>query len=74
MVQLTIRKIGNSLGVIFPAEVTNGMKVTEGDKIFLTEDPDGYRITAYDPGFEETMKLAEDFMKRHKNALRKLAE
>ena len=74
MIQLTVRKIGTSLGVALPIEATTVLRVKEGDKLFLTEAPGGFRITPYDPNFEKTMKVAEGFMGRYKNALRKLAE
>ncbi len=74
MVNLTVRKVGNSLGVILPAEAAAFLNVKEGDELFLTESPDGYRLTPYDPKFARAMELAEDFMDRHKNALRELAK
>jgi putative addiction module antidote len=74
MVRLTVRRVGNSLGVTLPAEAAKALHVKEGDKLFLTEAPGGYRLTPYDPNFEETMRVAEGFMDRYKNALRKLAE
>ena len=75
MVQLTVRKVGNSLGVTLPAQATQVLRVKEGDKLFLTEVPGGgYRLTAYDPNFAETMEAAEDFMGRFKNALRELGK
>jgi putative addiction module antidote len=74
MVKITVRKIGNSLGVILPAEATATLRVTEGDQLFLTETPDGFRITPYDPEFERKMKIAEEGMRRYKNALRELAK
>ncbi len=73
MVQLTVRKVGNSLGVTLPSQAAQALGVKEGDKLFLTESPDGFRITPYDPGFEASMKLAEGFMRRYRNALRELA-
>lgn len=74
MVKLTVRKVGNSLGVTLPAQAAQALRVREGDALYLTETPGGYRITSYDPDFEETMELAEDFMRRYKNALRDLAK
>ncbi len=74
MVRLTVRKVGNSLGLTLPAGAANALGVKEGDKLFLTETPDGFQITPYDPEFENTMKLAEDFMGRYRNALRELAK
>jgi putative addiction module antidote len=74
MVQLKVRKVGNSLGVTLPAEAARALHVKDGDKLFLTEAPGGYRLTPYDPDFAETMKIAEDFLSRYKNALRDLAK
>ena len=74
MVEITVRKIGNSLGVILPAEATATLNVSEGDKLFLTESPDGFRITPYDPDFARKMKVAEVGMCRYRNALRELAK
>jgi putative addiction module antidote len=74
MVQMTVRKIGNSLGVILPAEATAALQVGEGDKLFLTQSPEGFRVTPYDPGFERQMKVATKGMKKYRNALRELAK
>lgn len=75
MLNLKVRKVGNSLGVTLPKEVLKRLHLKDGDKIFLVEAPDGsYRITSYDPEFEEQMKLAEEGMSRYRNTLRALAE
>jgi len=74
MVQITVRKIGNSLGVILPAEAAATLGVVEGDRLFLTEAPDGLRVTAYDPEFARKMRVAENGMRRYRNALRELAK
>ena len=75
MVQLTVRKVGNSLGVILSGRAVQVLHVKEGDTLFLTEAPGGcFRLTPYDPNFAETMKVAEGFMSRYKNALRDLAK
>ncbi len=74
MVQLTVRRVGNSLSVILPAHAARTLRVKEGDRLFLTETPGGFRITPYDPSFAETMEVAEHFMRRYKNALRDLAK
>jgi putative addiction module antidote len=74
MVRLTVRKIGNSLGVILPQEALAALKVAEGDSLLLTESPDGYRVNTYDPEFERKMAIAEEGMRRYRNALRELAK
>ena len=45
-----------------------------GDAVYLTETPDGYRISPYDPEFVRQMELAEKGMKKYRNALRELAK
>lgn len=74
MVKLTIRRVGNSLGVTLPAEAVKALRVAEGDTLYLTETPEGYRLVAHDPEFGRAMEAAEDFMKRYRNALRELAK
>lgn len=73
MYQLKVRKVGNSLGVTLPADAARMLHVREGDALYLTETPDGFRITAYDPAFEASMQAAEGFMARYRNALRTLS-
>jgi putative addiction module antidote len=71
---LTVTAIGNSLGVLLPKEAANRLEVQKGDKLFLTKSADGYRITVYDPEFEEQMEVARKVMKKRRNALRQLAK
>lgn len=74
MVALKIRKVGNSFGVVLPREAMDRLRVSEGDTLFLTEAPDGYRVTPYDPEFEAQMKEARSVMQRRRNVLRELAK
>ena len=54
MVELKIIKVGNSLGMRLPREVLNRLHLEDGDKVILTESPEGgYRLTPYDPDFEQ---------------------
>jgi putative addiction module antidote len=74
MVALKLRKIGNSVGTLIPQEALAALNVGEGDTLYLTKAPDGFRITPYDPEFEEQMKVAREIMKRDRNLLRALAK
>ena len=75
MLDIKVRKIGNSLGVVLPKEVLSRLNVQDGDKVFLTEAPDGsYRITPYDPEFEKQINIGKTFMARYRNTLRALAK
>jgi hypothetical protein len=41
MVELKVRKFGNSLGVVLPKEVVNRLQTADGKPLFLIEAPDG---------------------------------
>ena len=74
MTSLKLTRIGNSVGVILPKETLARLKVDVGDVLFLTESPDGYRLTPYDPQFERQIKVARGVMRRRRAALRELAK
>ncbi|MBT9462149.1 MAG: AbrB/MazE/SpoVT family DNA-binding domain-containing protein [Rugosibacter sp.] len=71
---LKLTQIGNSVGVILPKEALAALKLEKGDAMHLTESPDGFRITAFDPEFERQMGAAEAIMKRRRHVLRELAK
>ncbi len=74
MLSLKLTQIGNSVGFLLPKEAVSRLKVEKGDLVYLTESPDGYRLTPYDPAFEEQMVAAERIMKKRRNVLRALAK
>jgi putative addiction module antidote len=75
MVKLKVRKFGNSLGVVLPKEVINRLRTGDGEPLFLIETPDGsYRLTPYDPGFENKMAKADDIISRYRNTLHVLSK
>jgi putative addiction module antidote len=74
MIELKLRKIGNSIGVILPQEALTALRVGQDDILYLTAAPDGFRITPYDPGFERQMEVARRIMKKDRNLLRELAK
>jgi putative addiction module antidote len=73
-ITLTFRKIGNSLGLIIPAEVVQWLNAVEGGSVTLTQSPEGLRITPYDPQFEQKMKTADSLISRYRDTLRELAK
>jgi putative addiction module antidote len=75
MVELKVRKFGNSLGVVLPKEVINRLHTGDGEPLFLIEGADGsYRLTPYDPDFQAKMAKADDIISRYGNALHVLAK
>lgn len=74
MVKLKVTTVGSSAGIVLPKEVLARLKVAKGDSLFLTESPEGFRITPYDPEFEEDMALARQVMRKRRDLLRELAK
>jgi putative addiction module antidote len=75
MVEVKVRKFGNSLGVVLPKEVINRLRTGDGEPLFLIEAPDGgYRLTPYDPDFEKKMAKADEIISRYRNTLRVLSK
>ena len=48
MLELKVRKIGNSLGVVLPKEAVRRLHADEGDRLFLIEAPNGVYQLYYD--------------------------
>jgi putative addiction module antidote len=75
MLELKIRKIGNSLGVVLPKESLARLKVKEGETLYFTESEDGgYRLTGYNENFAKQVLEAEKIMHQDKNLLRELSK
>ncbi|MCJ0763063.1 AbrB/MazE/SpoVT family DNA-binding domain-containing protein [Variovorax terrae] len=71
---LKLTQIGNSLGVILPKEVLIKLGLEKGEEVYLTDSPDGMRLTTHNPEFEEQMRIARDLMKERRAVLRELAK
>ncbi len=75
MLILKVHKVGNSLNLRLPRDAVRQLRVAEGDVVYLTETADGgYRITPYDPDFENQMKSARKVQSKHRDALHELAK
>jgi putative addiction module antidote len=72
--KLKITKIGNSAGVILPKELLARLRVEAGDSLYISETPDGVRITANNPDFAAKMAVAETIMREDRDILRVLAQ
>ena len=71
---LKLTQIGNSVGAVFPRELLNQLQLEKGDALYVTESPDGLRITKHNPEFAEQMQAARDIMKRRRDVLHELAK
>jgi putative addiction module antidote len=71
---LKLTRIGNSVGVILPRDVLAHLKLDKGDTVFMTESPDGYRLTPYDPALAEQIELGREFMREFRDTFHELAK
>ena len=73
MVALKVEQVGDSVAVLLPQDTLAALRVTPGDALYLTEAPDGYRVTPFDPELKRRMAIARDIMAEDRNFLRELA-
>lgn len=71
---VTVRKIGNSEGIIIPKEVLESLGVKAGDAISLERKEGEWHIRLADEAFTRQLEHARIFMDKYKVALKKLAE
>ncbi len=69
-----VTTIGNSAGIVLPREILNRLHVEKGDTVYLTESPDGIRISPYDAAFAQKIEILEQVMRDNRDVLKKLAE
>lgn len=75
MLELKVRKIGNSFGVLLPKATLEKLKVKEGESLYFTESEDGgYRVTGYNENFTRQVQEAEKIMHEDKELLRELSK
>jgi len=75
VLELKLRKIGNSVGIVLPKEALARLNAGDGDALFLTEATDGgFRLAASNPEFARKMKAAENLSRRYRHALKALAK
>jgi len=71
---LKLTQIGNSVGVILPKEALAALKLEKGDTIHLSETPEGFQITPYDPTLADQLNLGRDFMREFRDTFHALAK
>jgi putative addiction module antidote len=75
VLELKIRKIGNSVGVVLPKEVLARLNVAEGDAVCLTDAADGsLRLAPANSEFARQMEAVQNVVSRYRNTLRELAK
>ncbi len=74
MVELKLRNIGDSVGIIIPEELLAKLGLSQGDSLYAIETPEGLRLSTSDPVFEEQMAVARRIMEERRDVLRELAK
>ena len=69
-----LQRIGNSTGVILPAEVLRESGLSAGDEVLVHAEHGRVTVVPFDPDFDAALAAAERFIANHPNALKKLAE
>lgn len=70
---VTIRKIGNSEGVIIPKEVLQRLGLSSGDSLELRETEGSIQLVPESADLAEQVKAARIGMEKYRVALRELA-
>jgi len=74
-VELRVRKLGRSLGVLLPDGVIQRLQTRDGQGLLLIEVAEGdYWLTRYDGAFKGKMAKVDEIMARYHNTLRALAK
>lgn len=75
VLELKLRKVGNSVGLILPKEALSRLNVDDGDALYLTEMTDGcFRLTASNPKLARKMKVAERLSRRCRSHVKGIGE
>ena len=73
--QLEIKKIGNSTGIILPKELLAELRLAQGDKVYVTKGPErSFQVTPYDDHHDEVMQIAREVMKEYQDTFKALAK
>jgi putative addiction module antidote len=71
---VTIRKIGNSEGVIIPKEVLHKLGLKSGDTLRIIEVDGSIQLTPEPADLTEQLRAARLGMQKYRTALRELAK
>ncbi len=72
--EVTVRRVGGSVGTTLPKDMADRLRVTPGDRLLAVETEDGILLTPYDPEMQEALAIAARAAKRYRNALRQLTK
>jgi putative addiction module antidote len=71
---ITVRRIGNSLGVILPKELLDHYGIKEGDAVDVARGEKAIELRPQNADLAEQLKAARIGMEKYRVALRELAK
>ena len=75
VLELKLRKVGNSVGLVLPKKALAHLKVGEGDTVYVTNASDGsLRLSPTDPKVVKQLAAASSVIRRYRNSLSELAK
>lgn len=69
-----VRRNGEMLGILLPAEVVEGLRLREDEDVHFVETEGGWLLTRNVPGLEDAMAIFDRGSRKYSGALRTLAE
>lgn len=72
--ELTIRRVGNSLGVILPKELLDKHNLKEGEQLKVIENDSDFTLRPRAADLSEQLRAARIGMAKYRTALRELAK
>jgi putative addiction module antidote len=74
MQSLRVTQIGNSLGVIFPKEIINHLRVSKGDSLYVTLSPNGLEVSMHNAELTAEIAMGQAFMNEYGETFKVLAK
>ncbi len=72
--EVTVRRVGGSVGTTLPKDMAERLRIAPGDRLLAVETEDGILLTPHNPETREALAIAASAAKRYRSALRQLAK
>ncbi len=72
--KIPIETVGSAAGIVLPPDLLEALHVYQGDVLLLSETPDGFKLSRYQPEVAAQLDIAADIMAEDKAVLRELAK
>ena len=71
---VTLRQSRGSVSATLPKDMADRLRLGPGDRVLAVETERGILITPYDDATQDALRVAAAAAKKHRNALRELAQ